>query len=124
MIYGYTRTNNVNQVNECNSLEKQKKLLIENGVSKENIYQDICSGIKVDRPGFTKLLAQLKEGDTIVVTSIDRLSRDVTIINELFERGVKLNVLNIEKIDNTSILKSIRNVFALFEREAKREGTL
>lgn len=124
MIYGYIRVNNVKQANECNSLEKQEKLLIENGVSKENIYQDICSGTKVDRPGLTKLLAQLKEGDTIVVTTLDRLSRKITIINELFERGVKLNVLNIGMMDNSSVSKIIRNKIAEFEREVIKERTL
>ena len=131
MIYGYIRVNKVKKANEYNSLEEQEKLLIENGVPKENIYQDIYTGLKVDRPGLIKLLAQLKEGDTIVVTTLDRLARSITetstLVNELFERGVKLNVLNIGVMDNTSSSNIIRNIFfaiAELEREVIAERTL
>ena len=41
MIYGYIRVSTVKQASEGNSLEGQKKLLLENGVKEENIYKDI-----------------------------------------------------------------------------------
>ena len=52
MIYGYIRVSTVKQASEGNSLEGQKKLLLENGVKEENIYKDIYTGTKSDRPSF------------------------------------------------------------------------
>lgn len=131
MIYGYIRVSTVKQANEGNSLEGQEKLLIENGVLKENIYQDTYTGTKADRPQFTKLLEELKEGDTLVVTKLDRFARSMIegskIVNELIERGVKVNVLNIGVMDNTPASKLIRNIFfsfAEFERDMIVERTL
>lgn len=131
MIYGYIRVSTVRQANEGNSLEVQEKLLIENGVSKDNIYQDAHTGTKSDRPQFNKLLNELKDGDTLVVTKLDRFARSMIegskIVNELIERGIKVNVLNIGLMDNTPASKLIRNIFfsfAEFERDMIVERTL
>ncbi len=75
MIYGYIRVSTVKQANEGNSLEGQQKLLMENGVMKENIFEDAYTGTKADRPQFNELLDILKEGDTLVVTKLDRFAR-------------------------------------------------
>ena len=130
-IYGYIRVSTVKQANEGNSLEGQTKLLLENGVSKENIYQDAYTGTKADRPQFNKLLNELKEGDTLVVTKLDRFARSMIegskIVNDLIEKGVKVNVLNIGLMDNTPASKLIRNIFfsfAEFERDMIVERTL
>ena len=131
MIYGYIRVSTVKQANEGNSLEGQTKLLLENGVPQENIYQDAYTGTKADRPQFNKLLNELKEGDTLVVTKLDRFARSMIegskIVNELIEKGVKVNVLNIGLMDNTPASKLIRNIFfsfAEFERDMIVERTL
>lgn len=131
MIYGYIRVSTVKQANEGNSLEGQTKLLLENGVSKENIYQDAYTGTKADRPQFNKLLNELKEGDTLVVTKLDRFARSMIegskTVNDLIEKGVKVNVLNIGLMDNTPASKLIRNIFfsfAEFERDMIVERTL
>ena len=131
MIYGYIRVSTVKQANEGNSLEGQTKLLLENGVPQENIYQDVYTGTKADRPQFNKLLNELKEGDTLVVTKLDRFARSMIegskIVTELIERGVRVNVLNIGLMDNTPASKLIRNIFfsfAEFERDMIVERTL
>lgn len=131
MIYGYIRVSTVKQANEGNSLEGQTKLLLENGVPQENIYQDVYTGTKADRPQFNKLLNELKEGDTLVVTKLDRFARSMIegskIVNDLIEKGVKVNVLNIGLMDNTPASKLIRNIFfsfAEFERDMIVERTL
>ena len=114
MVYGYIRVSTVKQANEGNSLEGQTKLLLENGV-----------------PHFNKLLNELKEGDTLVVTKLDRFARSMIegskIVNDLIEKGVKVNVLNIGLMDNTPASKLIRNIFfsfAEFERDMIVERTL
>ena len=131
MIYGYIRVSTVKQANEGNSLEGQTKLLLENGVPQENIYQDVYTGTKADRPQFNKLLNELKEGDTLIVTKLDRFARSMIegskIVNDLIEKGVKVNVLNIGLMDNTPASKLIRNIFfsfAEFERDMIVERTL
>ena len=131
MVYGYIRVSTVKQANEGNSLEGQTKLLLENGVPQENIYQDAYTGTKADRPQFNKLLNELKEGDTLVVTKLDRFARSMIegskIVNDLIEKGVKVNVLNIWLMDNTPASKLIRNIsfsFAEFERDMIVERTL
>ena len=131
MVYGYIRVSTVKQANEGNSLEGQTKLLLENGVPQENIFQDTYTGTKADRPQFNKLLNELKEGDTLVVTKLDRFARSMIegskIVNDLIEKGVKVNVLNIGLMDNTPASKLIRNIFfsfAEFERDMIVERTL
>ena len=130
MKYGYIRVSTVKQANEGNSLESQQKQLLENGIPKENIFKDVYTGVKADRPNFTKLLKILKDGDTLVVTKLDRFARSMIegskIVNELIEKGVKVHVLNIGMMDNTPNSRLIRNIFfsfAEFERDMIVERT-
>lgn len=131
MIYGYIRVSTVKQSNEGNSLEAQENSLIENGVSKENIFKDIYTGTRSSRPEFNKLLDMLKKGDTLVVTKLDRFARSMLegskIVSELIDKDVKVNVLNVGLMDNTPSSKLIRNIFfsfAEFERDMIVERTL
>jgi len=122
MIYGYARVSTKSQAKEGNSLEAQKKLLIENGA--EKIFMDSFTGTKSDRPELQKLLSLLKEGDTLMCTKLDRISRSFTegsqLVNKLINQGIKVHILNIGILDNTPSSKLIRNVFfafAEFERD-------
>ena len=130
MIYGYIRVSTVKQASEGNSLEGQKKLLLENGVKEENIYKDIYTGTKSDRPSFNELINKLEQGDTLVVTKLDRFSRSasagIKLIDSLLEKGVKVHILNIGLMDTTPTGKLIRNIFfsfAEFERDMIVERT-
>ncbi|REK59828.1 MAG: recombinase family protein [Geobacillus sp.] len=53
------------------------------------------------------MLAELQEGDTVVVTKLDRLARNtkegIEIIEGLFEKGVKAHVLNVGLLENTTM---------------------
>ena len=107
--------------------EKIEKLK-ENGAIE--IYKDSFTGTKTDRPEFNKLLEQLKEGDTLIVTKLDRFARSMSqgsqLVNELIEKGIKVNILNIGVMDNTPASKLIRNIFfsfAEFERDMIIERT-
>lgn len=128
MIYGYARVSTKGQAHDGNSLESQTELLKDNGA--EKIYQDSFTGTKTDRPAFNKLLNELKVGDTLVVTKLDRFARSMTqgseLVNALLERGIKVNILNIGIMDNTPASKLIRNIFfsfAEFERDMIVERT-
>lgn len=128
MIYGYARVSTKGQAIDGNSLEAQSKLLKENGA--ELIFEDSFTGTKSERPEFKKLLEVLKEGDTLIVTKMDRFARSMTqgsqLVTELINKGVKVNILNIGIMDNTPASKLIRNIFfsfAEFERDMIIERT-
>ena len=70
------------------------------------------------------MLEILKPGDTLMVTKLDRFARSMTqgreLVNELINKGIKVNILNIGMMDNTPASKLIRNIFfsfAEFERD-------
>ena len=122
MIYGYCRVSTKGQEKNGNSLEAQEKALKEAGATK--IYSDAFTGTKTDRPEFDKLLKELKSGDTLVVTKLDRFARSMSqgseLVSELINKGIKVWILNIGIMDNTPASKLIRNIFfafAEFERD-------
>ena len=128
MIYGYARVSTKGQAKDGNSLEAQEKLLKENGATM--IYSDSFTGTKTNRPNFNKLMEALKEGDTLIVTKLDRFARSFTqgseLVTKLIDKGIKVNILNIGIMDNTPSSKLIRNIFfsfAEFERDMIIERT-
>lgn len=128
MVYGYARVSTKGQAKDGNSLEQQIEILKQNGAIE--IYADSFTGTKIDRPEFNKMLGILKEGDTLIVTKLDRFARSITqgsdLVNGLLKKGIKVNILNIGMMDNTSASKLIRNIFfsfAEFERDMIVERT-
>lgn len=128
MIYGYARVSTKGQEKNGNSLEAQEKLLKENSV--EKIFIDSFTGTKMDRPEFNKLMNVIKDGDTLIVTKLDRFARSVSqaseLINNLIDKGVRVNVLNLGILDNSSVSTLMRNIllsFAQFERDMIVERT-
>lgn len=128
MIYGYARVSTKGQARDGNSLEAQEKVLREHGA--EVIYSDSFTGTKKHRPALDKLLSVIKEGDTVVVVKLDRIARSTIqgceLINELFAKGVAVNVLNMGMMDNSTTGKLIRSIFfafAEFERDMIVERT-
>ena len=87
MIYGYCRVSSLTQV-KGNSLEAQEKAVREAGATK--IYKDVFTGTKSDRPAFTELLSVIKEGDSLIVTKLDRFARSVSqasgLITDLIDK--------------------------------------
>lgn len=128
MIYGYCRVSTKGQAKDGNSLEQQEKVLRENGAIE--VYKDSFTGTKIERPGFDKLLEKLQQGDTLIVTKLDRIARSMTqgseLVTKLISKGIKVNILNIGIMDNTPSSKLIRNIFfsfAEFERDMIVERT-
>lgn len=128
MIYGYCRVSTAGQAKDGNSLEGQEKQLFDNGANE--IYKESFTGTKTDRPVLSELLTKLKEGDTLMVTKLDRIARSLSqgseLVNDLIGRGIKVNILNIGIMDNTPSSKLIRNIFfsfAEFERDMIVERT-
>ena len=123
MKYGYARVSTLHQ-----DLEAQLQALEKEGCDK--IYSEKFTGTKTDRPKFQELLKQLKKDDTLVVTKLDRFARTtkegIEIVKELFDRGVKVHVLNMGLIEDTPtgrLILSVMLAFAEFERDMIVERT-
>lgn len=117
MKYGCTRVSTTDQ-----KLANQIELLKLAGA--EKVFQEKFTGTTTARPEFQKLLQVLKTDDTLIVTKLDRFARNtreaLTIIQELFNRNIKVNILNIGLIDNTptsQLIFTIFGAFAQFERD-------
>lgn len=128
MIYGYARVSTRGQAKDGNSLEAQEQQLRGNGA--ENIFIESFTGTKMERPELDKLLNQIQDGDTLIVTKLDRFARSVSqasnLITMLVDKGVRVNVLNLGILDNSSVSMLMRNIllsFAQFERDLIVERT-
>jgi len=101
-VYGYARVSTQDQ-----SLDLQLDALKKHGVADEDIFQEKMTGKRKDRPELEKLLDKnnLREGDTIVVYKLDRISRSTKHLIELVEefelRGVNFVSIN-DQIDTTT----------------------
>ena len=100
MKYGYARVSSLQQ-----DLEAQLQALEKEGCS--IIFKEKFTGTKTDRPQFNECIAALSEGDTLVTTKLDRLARNtkegIEIIEQLFAKGVKVHVLNVGLLENTTM---------------------
>lgn len=93
--FGYARVSTREQ-NEDRQIEALTKF----GVSKDNIIVDKCSGKDTEREGYQYLKKQiLRNGDTLVIKELDRLSRNKADIKkelEYFkEKGIHIRILDI-----------------------------
>lgn len=100
MKYGYARVSTVSQ-----ELEVQLQAL--GNENCDNIYSEKFTGTKADRPQLREVLSLLKEGDTLVVTKLDRLARNtvegIEIVKDLFSKGVRVHVLNVGLLEDTTM---------------------
>lgn len=106
------------------------------GVSVEKLFTDKASGKNVKRPQLEALLSFVREGDTVVVHSMDRLARNLDdlrgIVQKLTARGVKIEFVKEclsftgEDSPMANLMLSVMGAFAEFERalirERQREG--
>lgn len=85
MLIGYARVSTQDQ-----NLELQLDALTKAGCQK--VFEDMLSGTRADRPGLSKALEMLREGDTLVVWKLDRLGRSVKQLVELVSDLHKQNI--------------------------------
>ena len=89
------------------------------------------SGKKRDRPELTRVLEYVREGDTLIITKLDRLARNTmhlhTIAEELERKQVDFIVIDQPQIDTTSsmgrLLFSVLGAVASFERDLINDRT-
>lgn len=128
--YGYARVSSIDQ-----NLARQEDALKAAGVHLDNILADKASGKNTDREKLRTLRDMvLRSGDTLIVTSMDRLSRNLRdlfdIVKELSEKGVTVRFLKESLIfDGSAQANLFLGVFgSVFEferaivRERQQEG--
>src|SRR4051794_28349440 len=98
MKIGYARVSTTGQ-----ELEIQIEQLKKEGCDK--IFTEKFTGTKTDRPVLNEVLEELQEGYTLVVTKLDRFARSIgdgiQTIRALFDKGVKVHILNMGLVENT-----------------------
>jgi len=94
-IYGYARVSTKEQ-----NLDRQIIALQEQGIEERNIIIDKESGKDLERKGYQALInTMLRSGDTLIIKSLDRLSRNKSDIKRELERfkeqGIRLKVIDL-----------------------------
>ena len=99
--FGYCRVSTSEQKED-----RQFQAMLEQGISERDIFVDKCSGKDFERPQYQALKSQLRQGDILVIKSIDRLGRNYKFVcNEWREitNDIKANirVLDMPMLDTT-----------------------
>lgn len=96
--FGYGRVSTLDQ-----SLDAQKDALIRAGATR--VFVEKITGTKSSRPELDLMRQMLRQGDTVLVTRIDRLGRSakdlLNIVSEFENRGVNLKVIE-QNIDTST----------------------
>ena len=119
---GYVRVSSVDQ-NEARQLE---------GIETDRVFTDKASGRTVERPQLQEALKYAREGDTLVVHSMDRLARNVEdmlrLVRELNGKGVTVRFVkenmtfSADHADpRASLMFAMLAAFSQFERDLIRE---
>ncbi len=128
--YGYARVSSKSQ-EDNSSLKEQKEQLIENGILEKNILVEVGSAANEikNRPIFQILINQkLQEGDVLMVTKIDRCSRNtlefLKLQDILFKRKIEFISLDLPHSDDPGINRLIATTLssiAEFENNRRKE---
>lgn len=121
MIVGYARVSTTDQ-----NLEVQLDELKAHGC--ERIFADKATGTNTARAGLTDMMEFVRDGDTLVVTRLDRFARSLTHLYALLERltgrGVAFHCLR-QSIDTSTstgkLTLAILGAVAEFENDLRRE---
>jgi DNA invertase Pin-like site-specific DNA recombinase len=119
MNFGYARVSTADQ-----NPDHQIDALLRAGVDRASIHLDTASGAKASRPRLDLVLQLLREGDTLKVTRLDRLSRSVlhlvTLGADLRARKIGLHVIE-QGIDTDTVegraMFGMLSVLAELQRE-------
>lgn len=109
-VYGYIRVSSKDQ-NIARQLAAMEKFQL----SKRYLFIDKMSGKDFNRPSYLRLIRKLKEGDLIIIKSIDRLGRNYDEIIEQWrlitkEKKADIRVLDMPLLD-TTLSKDILGTF-------------
>ncbi|WP_338243788.1 recombinase family protein [Aurantiacibacter hainanensis] len=123
MLVGYARVSSVGQ-----SLDIQREALKEAGC--EKVFAEKKSGLSAKaRIQLAEALDFVREGDTLIVTRLDRLARSVSdlfhVIEQLQQKGVAFRCLQQGGVDTDSstgrLMLAILGAVAAFEADIRKE---
>jgi DNA invertase Pin-like site-specific DNA recombinase len=125
-LVGYARVSTKDQ-----ELELQINALEKAGCEKHQIFVDVISGSKAERPGLEKCLTELATGDTLLVWRLDRLGRSmphlVSLVESLRIKGIGFKSICDGEIDTTTasgeLIFNIFSSLAQFEKKLIQERT-
>lgn len=128
--YGYVRVSSKSQESNS-SIESQKQQLVQNGIEEENIFVEIGSGANEikNRSVFQKLINQkLKEKDLLMVTKIDRCSRNtlefLKLQDILFKKNITFVALDLPTsvdLATNKLMATTLSAMAEFENNRRKE---
>ena len=110
-IFGYARVSSTEQ-----NTGRQEEALKEAGVDERDIYIEKKSGKDFNREVYNNLLGRVRDGDIIIITSIDRLGRNYSdILNQwryiTQELKANIRVLDMPLLDTSSNPESLDSRF-------------
>ena len=111
IIFGYGRVSSTDQ-NE----ERQLEALLDAGIDERNIYIDKKSGKDFDREQYKALIDRLREGDLVVIPSLDRLGRNYIEIQKEWQnitQEVKadIKILDMPLLDTSTVTENLDRRF-------------
>lgn len=110
-MYAYGRVSAADQ-----NLNRQIESFLQFGIKKSRIYTDKKSGKDFERTNYIQLIEKLKQGDLLVISSIDRLGRNYDMIIEEWSRitktiGADILVLDMPILDTRTRADNLTGKF-------------
>lgn len=127
MLLGYIRAS---KADGSQVLDLQRDALLAAGFEEEQLYEDLASDRRNDRPGLIVCAKALRKGDTLVIWKLDRLGRHLrhllNLVHDLTARGVGLKVLAGEgaAIDTSKLVFGIFAALAAARARGRNGGAL
>lgn len=118
----------ISKADGSQTVDLQRDALLAAGVGPDQLYQELASGKRDDRPGLATALKALRRGDALVAWKLDRLGRDlrhlVNLVHDLTERGIGLKILTGQGASIDTTTASGKLVFGIFAALAEFEREL
>lgn len=128
MQIGYARVSKIDQ-----NLERQIDALVSAGVDPRMIYTEKMTGTKRDRPALSKMIAELKPGDVVLIMDLTRVSRSTKdllyIVDQIQKKGAKIKSLKDTWLDTSSdnpyndFLLTVMSGLSQLERDLNSQRT-
>ncbi len=138
MVFGYVRVSTIQQ-----NTDRQLETLTAYGV--DRLFEEHLSGKDLNRPKLQQMLDTLREGDTVVVTSVDRIARSakdlLNLVDHIHSQGAHFKSLDnnidtskdmgkfiltilaaVAELERATILERQRQGIEIAKREGRYKG--
>lgn len=101
MLVAYARVSTDEQ-----NLDRQIDALVKFGLDKRNIYMEKITGTKREREQLNKMITELQDGDTVIITDLTRISRStkdlLDIVEQIKSKGASIKSIKDTWLDTTT----------------------